>query len=136
VSTPPVPPVVEAAARGWAYVAIAATVAFTVYGQMVLKWRLAHLPPLPEAFSEKMVRLVWLVFDPWIFSGFFAAFLASLAWMAALDKLDLTYAYPFMALNFVVVLVLGAWFLGEPMTWPKVVGVSLIVVGTVVAARG
>lgn len=131
-----VPPAVDAAARGWAYASIAVTVAFTVYGQMILKWRLAHLPPLPAAFPEKLARLPWLVFDPWIFSGLFAAFLAALAWLSALDRLDLTYAYPFMALNFALVLVLGAWILGEPLSLPKVVGVALIVIGTVVSARG
>ena len=136
MSNAAVPPAVDAAARGWAYVAIGLTVAFTVYGQMILKWRLSHLPPLPAGISGKLMRLPGIVFDPWIFSGLFAAFLAALAWMAAIQKLDLTYAYPFMAMNFVLVLALGAWLLGEPVSAPKLVGVALIVIGTVIAARG
>ena len=135
MNTPSVP-ALDAAARLWAGVAIATTIAFTVYGQMILKWRLGQLGAMPEAFWPKVSHLAWLVFDPWIFSSFFAAFLASLAWMAALDRLDLTYAYPFMALNFVVVLLLGALLLGESLSVPKVVGVLLIIAGTVVASRG
>ena len=94
------------------------------------------MPALPEDTFEKLKFLVGLLFDPAIFSGFAAAFLASLAWMAAMSKFDLSHAYPFMSLNFVVVLLLSAWLLGEPLTISKMLGISLIVLGTVVAARG
>ena len=122
--------------RPFDYLYILATIAFTVYGQLILKWRIGHLDPLPAGGGDKLRQLVLWCFDPWIFSGFFAAFLASLAWMAAMTKFDLNHAYPFMALNFVIVLVLSAWLLAEPINGQKALGVLLIVAGTVVAARG
>lgn len=118
------------------YLYIVATIGFTVYGQLVLKWRIAKFGPLPADFLEKLKFLISLLFDPAIFSGFAAAFLASLAWMAAMTKFDLSHAYPFMSLNFVVVLLLSGWLLSEPLTFQRVLGVGLIVLGTVVAARG
>ena len=118
------------------YSYIALTIAFTVYGQLILKWRMNDLGELPQGMLKKIAFLVYLVFDPWIFSGFFAAFLASLAWMAAMTRFDLSHAYPFMSLNFVVVLLLSGWLLSEPVTLQRGLGVGLIVLGTVVAARG
>lgn len=118
------------------YFYILATIAFTVYGQLILKWRIAQFGPLPVESVEKLKFLLGLLFDPAIFSGFAAAFLASLAWMAAMTKFDLSHAYPFMSLNFVVVLLLSGWLLSEPLTMQKSLGVGLIVLGTVVAARG
>jgi len=118
------------------YLYIVTTIAFTVYGQMILKWRIGQLGSMPVEFPQKLKFLVSLLADPYIFSGFSAAFLASLAWMAAMTRFDLSHAYPFMSLNFVVVLLLSAWLLHEPMTAQKVLGVMLIVLGTVVAARG
>jgi len=115
---------------------IGLTIALTVYGQLVLKWRIRDFGALPADAMEKIRFLVLLIFDPAIFSTFVAAFLASLAWMAAMTRLDLSYAYPFTSLSFVTVLVLSAWLLNEPLTWQKVVGVALIVIGTVVASRG
>jgi uncharacterized membrane protein len=53
-----------------------------------------------------------------------------------MSKFELSHAYPFMSLNFVVVLVLGTWLLNEPLNVSKVIGVALIVLGTVVVARG
>jgi len=115
---------------------ILATIVFTVYGQLILKWRIASLAPLPQETWPKVQQLVWWILDPAIFSGFVAAFLASLAWMAAMTRFDLNHAYPFMALNFVIVLLLSGWLLNEPVNLQKSLGVLLIVVGTVVAARG
>ena len=136
MSLPGMPPDLDPVARLWAGIAVATTIVFTVYGQLVLKWRLTQLGAMPERLPEKLVHLVGLVFDPYIFSGFVAAFLASLAWMAALERLDLSYAYPFMSLNFVIVLLLSALLLHESMSLPRIIGVLLIVAGTVVAARG
>ena len=118
------------------YLYIFATIGFTVYGQLVLKWRISKFGPLPVDFLEKLKFLVSLLFDPVIFSGFAAAFLAALAWMAAMTKFELSHAYPFMSLNFVIVLMLSGWLLSEPITFQKALGVGLIVFGTIVAARG
>jgi multidrug transporter EmrE-like cation transporter len=118
------------------YFYIVATIGFTVYGQLILKWRIAHFGPLPADTDEKFRFLISLLFDPAIFSGFAAAFLASLAWMAAMTKFDLSHAYPLMSLNFVIVLLFSGWLLNEPVTLQKVLGITLIILGTVVAARG
>lgn len=118
------------------YLYIVATIGFTVYGQLILKWRIAKFGPLPADLFEKLKFLISLLLDPAIFSGFAAAFLASLAWMAAMTKFELSHAYPFMSLNFVVVLLLSGWLLSEPVTLQRALGVGLIVLGTVVAARG
>lgn len=123
-------------ARLYDYFYIFATIAFTVYGQLILKWRIAKFGALPSGSLEKLRFLVLLLLDPAIFSGFLAAFLASLAWMAAMTKFDLSHAYPFMSLNFAVVVCLSIWFLGEPLSWPRLIGVALIMFGTIVAARG
>lgn len=123
-------------ARSLDYLYILATLLFTVYGQLILKWRISQLGPLPGAAAAKIKFLILLLFDPAIFSGFAAAYLASLAWMAAMTKFELSHAYPFMSLNFVIVIILSGWLLNEPISVQKMLGIGLIVVGTVVAARG
>jgi uncharacterized membrane protein len=41
-----------------------------------------------------------------------------------------------MSLNFVLVLLLSGWLLGERVTAEKLIGVALIVAGTIVTSRG
>ena len=122
--------------RPFDYLYILATIAFTVYGQLILKWRIATMGPLPTNVVGKVSFLVSLLFDPLIASGFAAALVASFAWMAAMTKFELSHAYPFMSMNFVFVLLLSGWLLNEPITFQKVFGVALIVLGTVVASSG
>jgi uncharacterized membrane protein len=122
--------------RPFDYLYILATIAFTVYGQLILKWRIATMGPLPTNVVGKVSFLISLLFDPLIASGFAAALMASFAWMAAMTKFELSHAYPFMSMNFVFVLLLSGWLLNEPITFQKVFGVALIVLGTVVASSG
>ena len=117
------------------YFYIAGTVLFTVYGQLILKWRIAKYGALPEAFVEKLIFLFKLVFDPYIFSGFSAAFIASFFWMAAMTKLELSFAYPFMSAAFVLVFLLSVLLFQETVTLHKIIGLMLIVAGIVVTSR-
>ena len=119
---------------GYAY--ITATILLTVYGQLILKWQVGLAGPGPEAFPAKLYFLVGLLLNPWILSGFVAAFAASLAWMGAMTKFELSHAYPFMSLNFVLVLLFAGLLFNEPISATKIVGIGLIVLGVVVGSRG
>jgi uncharacterized membrane protein len=115
---------------------VVATLAFTVYGQLVLKWQIGGAGPMPDSGADKLLFLFRQFLNPWIISGFASAFLASLAWMAAMTRFDLNYAYPFMSLAFVIVMVFSVLFLGESVTVPRVAGTLLVMAGLIVIARG
>ena len=69
-------------------------------------------------------------------SAVVAGFFALLCWLAAMTKFELSYAYPFMSLAFVLVLIFSAVLFHEAVTVPKVLGVVLIMAGIIVASRG
>jgi multidrug transporter EmrE-like cation transporter len=118
---------------GYAYIAL--TIVLTVYGQVVIKWQVSLAGAMPSHAGEKVAFLLGVLLKPWVVSAFVAAFLASIAWMAAMTKFDLSYAYPFMSLNFVLVVALSAWFFHEAITLPRVIGLLLIVVGIFVGSQ-
>jgi len=119
-----------------AYLYIFGTLFFTVYGQIILKWRLNSLKvELPEGFLDKIFYLIKLIFDPFVFSGFLSAFIASLFWMGAMSKFEITKAYPFMSLAPAIVFLVGILFLNEQFTWGKVVGLALIIIGTIITVK-
>ena len=118
------------------YFYIFGTLFFTVYGQIVLKWRLSGLKVvLPEGMLDKVFYLTKLVFDPFVFSGFASAFIASLFWMAAMTKFEITQAYPFMSIAPALVFVIGVVFLGETFTIGKVAGLVLIILGIFITVK-
>lgn len=119
------------------YFYIFATLFFTIYGQLILKWRIGRIHfNLPESgIVDKFTALIRLIFDPFIFSGFVSAFVASLFWMAAMTKFEITQAYPFMSLAPAIVFILGVWLLNETFTIGKVIGLVLIIIGTIVTVK-
>lgn len=117
------------------YLFIAFTVFFTVYGQLVLKWRVSNAGALPASPSAQIEFIGRLLLDPWVLSGLAAAFAASLFWMGAMSKFDLSKAYPFMAINFVLVGIAAVWLFGESFTLPKAGGTVLVIAGLILMTR-
>lgn len=119
------------------YLFITGCVFFTVYGQLILKWRMNMQPQLPDGLAAKAGYLIKLILtDPFVLSGFAAAFIASLFWMAAMTKFSLSFAYPFMSSAFVLVMLLSVLFFGEIINSYKLIGTLLIVAGMVVMSQG
>jgi undecaprenyl phosphate-alpha-L-ara4N flippase subunit ArnF len=90
---------------------------------------------LPDSLIRKFVVLIKLIFDPFLFSGFVSALIASLFWMVAMTKFEITTAYPFMSLAPALVFIIGVILLGETFSIGKVLGLLLIIIGTIVTVR-
>ena len=116
------------------YVYIALMLALTLYGQLVLKWQVGRIGSLPEGTPALLDYLGRLLLSPWVISGLAAAFLASVCWMLALTRLELSRAYPFTALGLVLVFAASAAVFGETLTLGKLMGGGLIVAGICVIA--
>jgi multidrug transporter EmrE-like cation transporter len=118
------------------YFYIVGTVLCTIYGQLILKWRIGVFGPLPPGLTDKIIFLLKLILDPFIFSGLFAAFVASMFWMAAVTRLDLSTAYPLITAGLTTfTVILAIVVLKEPLSFSKVMGLLLIVSGVVVMVK-
>ena len=117
------------------YLYIFGTILFTVYGQLAMKWRIDKFGSLPEPLIGKMLFLMRVVFDPVIFSSLLSAFVASLFWMAAMTKFNISYAYPFMSLSYVFVFIFSIFLFKEPITAYKIIGLAFVVVGILISSR-
>ena len=118
------------------YVYVTGTLLFTVLGQLILKWELGRGIEHGVEPADRIAFLARLLVNPWVLAAIGAAFAAALCWMLALNRLPLSHAYPFMALSFVLVLLLSALLFGEPLTTLKVVGALLICVGVGLGSQG
>jgi multidrug transporter EmrE-like cation transporter len=73
--------------------------------------------------------------NPFVVGGVFMHVAALALWLFALRDRDVSYAYPFIALGFVLVLVMSALWLREPVGASRIAGVALIVGGLVLVGR-
>ena len=120
------------------YLYVIFTILFTVYGQVILKWRISDLNwslDMTGGIGKMIVSYMKFLFYPLIFSGFISAFIASVFWMLAMTKFELTYAYPFMALSPALVFIIGIFVLGETFTIGKVLGLLVIMIGIIITVK-
>jgi len=109
---------------------------FTVYSQLVMRWQVTAAGELPESLRGKFLFIFNLLINPWVISGMLATFMAGVSWMMAMTKFELSYAYPFVALNYVLILFMGFVIFHEAITLSKILGSLLIVAGVLVLSRG
>lgn len=117
-----------------AWVAVALTVSFNVYGQVTTKRRILRLPPMAGDAGSKLRYMARLLRDPWILSAYLGALLAALCWIAAMTRLPLSLAYPFTSLSFVLIIGLGAVMFDERIQVAHVIGTALVITGLVFIA--
>lgn len=115
---------------------IFSTILFTVYSQLIMRWRVTEAGALPSDLPDKVQYIVALLLNPWVISGIVATFLAGVSWMLAMTKFEISYAYPFVSLNYILVLAAGFLLFQESLSVPKLVGSALVILGVIVIARG
>lgn len=77
--------------------------------------------------TESLISQIMANHYLWIALTVYA--LATVFWIGLLRQIPLNVAYPFVALAFFIVPVLGHWVLGEPLRWQNLVGALAIVIG-------
>ena len=113
---------------------LVAVLALSVYSQLIMKTRaLVHSSGVNSA-GEYLRYLIGMATDWRVLSAAGATFLAGVCWLLALQRLELGYAFPFMALSFVLIPVSANLFLGEPLPMIQLLGLGLVIAGISISA--
>ena len=112
------------------------SVACGVLGQVALKTGMTQVGRIGDAQTAYLLDTAWRVLTtPMVLIGLASYGLGAVAWLVVLSRLDLSFAYPFLALNFVLITLASRFVLGEavpPLRW---IGVLIICCGVMVVAR-
>ncbi|MHB8125599.1 MAG: EamA family transporter [Desulfitobacteriaceae bacterium] len=74
-------------------------------------------------------QLFQVIFTPAIFLGFLCFGLSSILWLVIISRWQLSFAYPLVALGYVIVIGYGTLFLQETLNIPKMIGSLFILCG-------
>lgn len=77
-----------------------------------------------------------IVFNPWVFSGLSCYAISIVLWMYVLSKVQVSFAYPFLSVGYVIVVGAAYLLFREPVSVMKLAGIALICAGVVLVARG
>lgn len=112
------------------------TIFFTVYSQLVMRWQVTAAGQLPDEVSGKILFVVTLLLNPWVVTSVIATLFAGISWMLAMTRFEVSYAFPFVSLNYVLILAASVFLFNESFTLTKFIGTLIVIVGIIVIAKG
>ncbi|MBA7630964.1 putative 4-amino-4-deoxy-L-arabinose-phosphoundecaprenol flippase subunit ArnF [subsurface metagenome] len=122
--------------RAFDLLVILISIFLAVVGQLLLKMGMLRVGKFSFDISTLVHQYIKILLNPFVIAGLFGFFVSMLIWLYVLSRMELSLAYPFVALNYVLIL-FGSYFLfKETITPLKIVGVAVIIIGVYLVARG
>ncbi len=112
------------------------TVLTNAAAQVLLKQGMLSLGPLSFSAETAIGRIFQIVFNPWVFAGLTMFVISMASHLFVLSKVDLSFAYPFLSLAYVIVAVIAWLLFKEDLGAYKMAGIAFICVGTILIAQG
>lgn len=113
------------------------SIGLAVAGQLSMK---AGMNKVGEIKSEDLKHPVDLIArvvkSAWAVIGVLLYAISAVFWLVVLSRVNLSVAYPIVAVGYVVVIFYSWLVFKEPVKWFSWVGLALIVVGVIITAQG
>ncbi len=112
------------------------TILFAVSSQLIIKWKMSAFDLSGySSVSEKFYFALTMLLNPYIILSLLLTLLSGLSWMIAMTKFDISYAYPYTTLGYVLILIFSALLFHESIDIYKILGIILIISGIYLTSR-
>lgn len=111
------------------------TVMTNAAAQLMLKHGMMSLGTLSFAGGNPLLKVLAIVFSPWVFLGLCTFVISMASHLFVLSKVELSFAYPFLSLAYVAVAVFAFFIFREDLNAWRIGGIAFICVGTVLIAQ-
>jgi drug/metabolite transporter (DMT)-like permease len=104
-------------------------------GQVLLKKGMAGIGPLTLTFDH-LPGILWsFVINPYVVIGLGIYVLSTVFWLTALSHVELSYAYPFASLSYVIMLIASWGLFNENISPLRLLGTMVISIGVLLISR-
>lgn len=115
---------------------ILVSVGVTSFAQIVLKAGMSDATVLSALNAGTGWHAVWsIATQPLVVGGLLLYFGAALVWLLVLARVQVSLAYPFVGLGFILTMLLGWAVHGDSLSLARVAGTLIISLGVVILAR-
>lgn len=103
--------------------------------QVMLKQGMSLVGPVALDGSKNVLAVaIGILMQPWIVLGLTTFVISMACHMVVLSRVNLSFAYPFLSLAYVMVAAYSFFFFNEPMEFIRLAGYGLIICGTILIA--
>jgi drug/metabolite transporter (DMT)-like permease len=104
-------------------------------GQVLLKKGMGSMGPLTLSIDQ-LGSILWRIgTNPYVVVGLAIYVTGTLFWLTALSRVDLSYAYPFASLSYVVMLIASWQLFNENITVLRLLGTLVVCLGVFIISR-
>ena len=111
-----------------------ASIVLSTAAQLLLKVGMSPTRAAPAVAAGPLNALINAALSPWVVAGLAAYFASAVVWLLVLSKVDVSRAYPCVALGFALTVVAAHFLLGEPASLWRIIGVGVIMAGVTIVA--
>lgn len=110
------------------------TVITNAAAQILLKQGMNTVGAFTFSGESAVAVVTRILFNPFVVLGLGTFVVSTASHMFVLSRVDVSFAYPFLSLAYVLVAAWAAMFLNESLSWTQIAGIGAILVGTVLVA--
>ena len=115
------------------FIFIISSVLLNAFAQILLKAGMKQFGNI-DLKNNIMNTCISIAFNPYIISGFIAYGVSILLWLWVLSKVDVSLAYPFQALGYIVVTILAWIIFQENISYIRIMALIFITIGLIILA--
>ena len=104
-------------------------------GQILLKKGMSTMGPITLSLGELPRILLRIITSPYVVIGLLIYVSGTVFWLSALSRVDLSYAYPFASLSYVVMLAASWLLFHENVTPVRLLGTLVVGLGVFLISR-
>jgi multidrug transporter EmrE-like cation transporter len=82
-----------------------------------------------------LTNILMFVGNVWLWTALICYAASFLLWMSVLSKVEVSFAYPFLSIGYVVAALGGYYFFGESLSLTRIAGILVICIGVVLISR-
>ena len=113
------------------------SIGIAVGGQILLKLGMNKIGPINVGSGSSLGHFFTGIFrSPMVLVGLFLYMISAAIWLVVISAVDLSFAYPFIGLTYVLILFVSKFLLKEEVTPIRWVGAAIITIGVIVISRG
>ncbi|MEW6202080.1 MAG: EamA family transporter [bacterium] len=103
--------------------------------QLLMKKGVESIGGVHLADSPLIVEITKIFTNPYVIIGLFVIAVSSIIWLHVLSHLDLSFAYPFVSISYIIILFFGWLVFHESVTPLRIAGVALIGSGVILISK-
>ena len=110
-------------------------VLLNAFAQLLLKKGMLGIGYFEMQFENLIPMIKKVAVNSYILLGLGSYVISVTIWLLVLARVEVSYAYPFLSVGYVVVTLMGYFIFQESLSWIRVIGTSIIIVGVILLSR-